>query len=49
MANKPHSFDGKLGGKKRSHAMYCTGCGLILLKNERSKRAASKACPGRED
>ncbi len=49
MSTKPHSFDGQLGGKKRCHAHYCTRCGLIMLKNEASQKAARKPCPGRED
>jgi hypothetical protein len=27
----------------------CAGCGLICLRNEASRRAMRKACPGKED
>ena len=28
---------------------YCSRCGLINLKNESTKKAMNKPCPGKED
>lgn len=42
-----HSFNGKFPKRKgTSTGMYtfCTKCGLILLKNVASKKAANKPC-----
>jgi hypothetical protein len=34
---------------KRLPWLVCACCGLIYLKNEVSRRAASSACPGKEE
>jgi hypothetical protein len=44
MRRAPHSFTRKI-----LHWMACTRCGLILLKNEASRRAAKKVCAWEED
>lgn len=39
MADKHHSFT-----EKFLHWTYCSKCGLMILKNEPSKKAANKPC-----
>lgn len=36
-----HRFNGR---SKSFHWNYCTGCGLVALKNERTKKAMKKPC-----
>jgi len=48
--NLPHAFEkvGK-GGKKSSVSVpwqYCDRCGLVLLRNEASNKAAKAPCSG---
>jgi hypothetical protein len=31
---------------RHCHWPYCEDCGLVMLKNDVSRRAASQACPG---
>lgn len=42
---KPHSFNYMLLKKYP----VCTRCGLIALKNERTRKAMNKACPGKDE
>jgi len=49
---KQHSFDGKIVTGKKSRGIpypVCTKCGMILLKNEASRKEATKPCPGSDD
>lgn len=46
--NTSHSFDGVLL-KHRYVAQYCTKCGLIMLKNDASRKAINKPCPGKDE
>lgn len=40
---KAHDFTGRVC--KKIPWPYCRGCGLLLLKNEATRRAARKPCP----
>lgn len=42
--HKPHDFSAKI-----ISWWYCTRCGLVTLKNEATKKAMNKTCPGKED
>jgi hypothetical protein len=39
-----HVYKGKI-----FHWKYCTGCGHVLLKNDASRKTASKPCYSMED
>lgn len=45
---KPHSFDGHLT-KHRHMYNYCSRCGLIALRNEATRKAINRPCPGRDE
>lgn len=40
----PHQFN-----KKVCHWLYCSGCGLVLLKNEASAKRSRESCHSMED
>lgn len=42
--NRPHNFKGRL-----LYFPYCIHCGLVLLKNRPTEKAARKLCPYREE
>jgi hypothetical protein len=44
---KPHNFTGMLV-KHRQMYHFCVYCGLIALKNDVTKKAMNKPCPGKE-
>lgn len=49
-AHKGHRRTGEHAFKARiAHWGYCTRCGLVLLKNERTRRAAKADCVWYED
>lgn len=41
---KPHAFTFSI-----LNWHVCSRCGLIFLKNDATRKAANKPCPGRED
>lgn len=41
---KPHAFNVFI-----LNYAYCSRCGLIALKNDATKKAMKKSCPGREE
>lgn len=40
----PHSFN-----KKVCHWMYCSGCGLVALKNDSTKKRMKQSCESMEE
>ena len=44
MASKPHAFTFKI-----LNYQYCFCCGLVSLRNEATRKAINKPCPGKED
>lgn len=40
----PHSFTGRV-----FHWRYCTGCGLVTLKNDSTERRMRQPCESMED
>lgn len=42
--SKPHSLTGIF-----CHWHYCIRCGEVALRNEASRKAIAKPCPGKED
>lgn len=42
--NVPHSFN-----KKILHWFYCSGCGLVALKNDVTMKAMKKPCNSMEE
>lgn len=45
----PHKFNGRLGGKAKLPWPYCTGCGLVLLNNESTRKRAQQSCDSMEE
>lgn len=43
----PHKFNGKM--TKPCPWVYCTGCGLVLLNNDATRKRANKPCQSMED
>lgn len=49
---KVHSFTGKIGGKNGTYSIpwpFCTKCGLVLVRNEKTRKEAAKPCSGSEE
>ena len=40
----PHQFD-----KKICHWLYCSGCGLVALKNDSTRRRIEQSCESMEE
>lgn len=40
----PHNFN-----KKVCHWMYCSGCGLVALKNDATRKRMEKSCESMEE
>ena len=40
----PHQFN-----KKVCHWVYCSGCGLVALKNESTRKRMAEGCQSMED
>ena len=42
--NVPHRFD-----RKVCHWVYCSGCGLVALKNDRTRKLMNRPCNSMEE
>lgn len=61
MANKAQNYKARLDEKKKYktvphnfsghvfHWRYCTGCGLVTLKNESTRKRMERSCESMED